>query len=224
MTDLEKLCSRVTEAADCAVITDDVNRRYFTAMKSSAGTLVVFPEKAYFIIDFRYIEKARKTVTACEVILQDKLYEQINELIEKHGAKTVAVNADTCTLSELIAYQQKLNAEVITDTKLAKIITEIRTVKSQEQIDKIIKAQRIAENGFAHMLDFIKVGRTEKEIQLELDYYMLKMVLKLCLLTLLHFQVQIRRFLMVYPLIKKLRAVSSCLWILEQLMTAGTAI
>ncbi len=24
------------------------------------------------------------------------------------------------------------------------------------------------------MLDFIKVGRTEKEIQLELDYYMLK--------------------------------------------------
>ena len=45
MTDLEKLCSRVTEAADCAVITDDVNRRYFTAMKSSAGTLVVFPKK-----------------------------------------------------------------------------------------------------------------------------------------------------------------------------------
>ena len=83
MTDLEKLCLRVTEAADCAVITDDVNRRYFTAMKSSAGTLVVFPEKAYFIIDFRYIEKAKKTVTACEVILQDKLYEQINSLIEK---------------------------------------------------------------------------------------------------------------------------------------------
>ena len=174
MTDLEKLCSRVTETAGCAVITDDVNRRYFTAMKSSAGTLVVFPEKAYFIIDFRYIEKAKKTVTACEVILQDKLYEQINSLIEKHGEKTVSVNADTCTLSELIAYQQKLNAEVIADTKLAEIIREIRTVKSQEQIDKIIKAQRIAEKGFAHMLDFIKVGRTEKEIQLELDYYMLK--------------------------------------------------
>ena len=124
MTDLEKLCSRVTETAGCAVITDDVNRRYFTAMKSSAGTLVVFPEKAYFIIDFRYIEKAKKTVTACEVILQDKLYEQINSLIEKHGAKTVSVNADTCTLSELIAYQQKLNAEVIADTKLAEIIRE----------------------------------------------------------------------------------------------------
>lgn len=134
--------------------------------------------------------------------MQDKLYEQINSLIEKHGAKTVSVNADTCTLSELIAYQQKLNAEVIADTKLAEIIREIRTVKSQEQIDKIIKAQRIAEKGFAHMLDFIRVGRTEKEIQLELDYYMLKMVLKLCLLTLLHFQALILRFHMVYHLTK----------------------
>ena len=53
MTDLEKLCSRVTEAADCAVITDDVNRRYFTAMKSSAGTLVAFPEKSVFYHRFQ---------------------------------------------------------------------------------------------------------------------------------------------------------------------------
>ena len=39
---------------------------------------------------------------------------------------------------------------------------------------KILFSTSIAEKGFAHMLDFIKVGRTEKEIQLELDYYMLK--------------------------------------------------
>lgn len=174
MTDLEKLCSRVKETADCAIITDGINRRYFTSMKSSAGTLVVFPEKAYFIIDFRYIQKARKVVKACEVILQDKLYEQINSLLEKHSAKTVAINADTCTLTELISFQNKLNAEVIADTKLADIITNIRMIKSQEQIYKIIAAQRIAEKGFEHMLDFIKVGRTEKEIQLELDYFMLR--------------------------------------------------
>lgn len=173
MSDLEKLQSRVKETADCAIITDDVNRRYFTSMKSSAGTLVVFPEKSYFIIDFRYIEKARKTITACEVILQGKLYEQINELIERHGAKTVAINADTCTVAELIGYQQRINADIKADGKLAEIIRDIRTVKSQADIDKIIKAQRIAEKGFEHMLDFIKVGRTEKEIQLELDYFML---------------------------------------------------
>lgn len=174
MTNLEKLQSRVFETADCAIITDDVNRRYFTSMKSSAGTLVVFPECSYFIIDFRYIEKARKTVSSCNVILKDKLYEQINALINRHNAKTVAVNSDTCTLSELSAYQKKLKAEIKTDDKLAGIIRSIRVIKSQEEIDKIITAQRIAEKGFEHMLDYIRDGRTEREIQLELDYFMLK--------------------------------------------------
>ena len=37
----------------------------------------------------------------------------------------------------------------------------------------MIAAQRIAEKGFDHMLCFIKEGKTEKEIQFELDYYML---------------------------------------------------
>lgn len=44
----------------CALITSDVNRRYFSGMKSSAGTIIVFPEQAYLIIDFRYIEKQGK--------------------------------------------------------------------------------------------------------------------------------------------------------------------
>ena len=38
---------------------------------------------------------------------------------------------------------------------------------------KIIKAQRIAEAAFEHILTFIKEGVTEKEVALELDYYML---------------------------------------------------
>ena len=174
MTKLEQLCTNLAGFADCALITDDINRRYFTGMKSSAGTILVFKDKAYFIIDFRYIEKARKTVTNCEVILENKLSQQINELIEKHGAKTVAINSDTFTVSQLIDFAKNLKAEIISDKRLAKCIAKIRLVKTQDEIDKIICAQRIAEKGFEHMLEYIKAGRTEREVQLELDYFMLK--------------------------------------------------
>ena len=78
MTRLEQLMNGLEGICDCGIINDDVNRRYFTGMKSSDGTLVVFKDKAYLIIDFRYIEKARKTVSDCEVILQGRLYHQIN--------------------------------------------------------------------------------------------------------------------------------------------------
>ena len=38
----------------------------------------------------------------------------------------------------------------------------------------MITAQRIAEKGFEHILDFVKEGKTEREVQLELDYFMLR--------------------------------------------------
>ena len=173
---LATLKERMPEAADCGLITSDVNRRYFTGMKSSAGTLVVFADKIYFIIDFRYIEKTTKLLadTEIEVLLQDKLYEQINALIEKHNAKTVAVETDRCTVAQLGEYKTMLSAEVKDSSEFTEIINSLRLVKNDEQIDKMIQAQRIAEKGFEHMLDFIKAGRTEREIQLELDYCMLK--------------------------------------------------
>ena len=60
MNRFEKLFERFN-SADCALITSDINRRYFTGMKSSAGVILAFPQKAYLLIDFRYIEKARSS-------------------------------------------------------------------------------------------------------------------------------------------------------------------
>lgn len=170
---LDMLMCELGSFTDCAVIMSDINRRYFTGMKSSAGTLVAFRDKAYLIIDFRYIEKARKTVKGCEVILQGKLFEQINELIVLHGAKTVSIEAAEMTVADLERFSEKINCSVDSSGALSELVGEIRVCKREEEIEKMIAAQRIAEKGFEHMLNFISVGKTEREIQLELDYYML---------------------------------------------------
>lgn len=83
MNRIEKLMKALPEGADAALITSDVNRRYFTGLGSTAGTLLAFRDAAYFIIDFRYIEVAKATVTGAEVILQDKLYDQLSEPVEE---------------------------------------------------------------------------------------------------------------------------------------------
>ena len=66
-----------------------------------------------------------------------------------------------------------LNVQLSSDNAFTKLIRSIRMVKTQDEIEKMIKAQRIAEKGFEHMLDFVKAGKTERQVQLELDYYML---------------------------------------------------
>ncbi len=173
MTKFERLAELLPSGVDAALITADVNRRYFTGMKSSAGTVLATREKAYLIIDFRYIEKARKTVTEAEVIMQERLYDQINGLLEKHGCRTLAIENRTMTVAELEALKSKINAEIDCSDALSKAIDRIRIIKTQDEIEKIIKAQRIAEAAFEDVLGFIRPGVTEKEVQLHMDYYML---------------------------------------------------
>lgn len=173
MSKFEKLMSLLPNEIDAALITEDVNRRYFTGMKSSAGTVLVTREKAYLIIDFRYIEKAQKTVRDAEVIMQGKLYEQINGLLEKHGAKTLAIESRSATVEWLNSAKSAIKAEIDSSNALSDAIDRLRIVKSQDEIDKIIKAQRIAEAAFEDVLNFIRPGVTEREIGLHLDYYML---------------------------------------------------
>ena len=175
MTRLRQLASVIDN--DCALITSDVNRRYLTGMKSSAGCILLFKEKAYFIIDFRYIEKAKKLLENddfIEVILQDKLYLQLEKLMKKHNAGTVSIENMTMTVSQLNTFKEKLKFSVDAGNGLSDKINSLRMVKTDEETECMIKAQRIAEAGLEHMFGFIDTGRTEREIQLELDYFMLK--------------------------------------------------
>ena len=173
MNKFEKL--KFPENADAVLITSDINRRYFTGMKSSAGVILAFREKAYLIIDFRYIEKARKTVTACEVVEQIKLPEQVLELLKKHNAKTVAVESMDMTLHRLNLFKTALpDTDFITTDELSTVIYDMRTVKSKDEIEKIQKAQQIAEKAFDEVLNFIKPGVTEREISMLLDNVMIR--------------------------------------------------
>lgn len=174
MNRLENLASLIS--SDCALITSDINRRYFTGMKSSAGTILLFRERAYFIIDFRYIEKAKKLLSGdpfIKVILQDKLYEQIGHFVNKYSAKSMAIESMSMTVSELEKLKKKLEIEIDASDNLSNSINSLRMIKSPDEISKMIEAQRIAEAGFEHMLSFVHEGVTEREIRLELDYYML---------------------------------------------------
>lgn len=171
MNNIQKLQTKLSND-ECALLFDGVSRRYFTKMKSSAGTVAVFSDAAYLLIDFRYFEKAKKTVFDCEVIEQNRLYHQINGLIKKHGVRKVMLNNDKVTLSEYFAFKENLKAAVLQTSDLSKKIMDLRDIKSEEETEKIISAQRIAERAYYELLNFVKPGKSEREIALELNRLM----------------------------------------------------
>lgn len=174
-TRLERLMQALQGKADCALITDDISRRYLTGMKSSAGTVLVFPEAAYLLIDFRYIEKARGTVKHCEVIEQKDTYKQIRELLQRHHAESIAVEARSLTLRRLAVFEEKLDGYTfLTDDTLSEALYDLRTIKTPEELTRIKAAQALAEDALEALLKELHAGMTEREIALALDFHMRK--------------------------------------------------
>lgn len=175
MNRLEALIQKLPREADGALITSSVNRDYFTGLRTSSGVLLVTRQQCYALLDFRYIEVAGNTIRDCEVILQDKLEEQLRELTKKHDIRTLALEVGYQTIEELGRFKKYLpGVEFLTDSKLNDAILELRRIKDETEIAAIRAAQKVTDTAFSAILDFIKPGRTEREIAAELEYLMKK--------------------------------------------------
>ena len=170
----DKLSARLPAFADAALILSEENRLYFTEFPATDGALLVTPYGAVFYTDSRYTEAAAAKIGAEYVHDSERMYEELRAQFEEYNVNTVAIENDRITLADFEELKRKLpGIEFNPTAALARAIEEIRLVKSDAELDKIRAAQAIAEKAFDHMLGFIKPGMTEKQVQLELDFYML---------------------------------------------------
>lgn len=156
------------------IITSPENRRYFTGFNSSDGFLVITENEATFFTDSRYIEAAQNQIQVCKSMLLKRVSETIVPYLKEKGIENIVLETERLTVAELNSLKKAFDfCFVEASEKLDEIINKLRAVKTKEEIVSIKKAQRIAEDAFEHILKFIKIGVTEKEIALELDFYML---------------------------------------------------
>lgn len=162
---------------EAALIMSEVNTSYFTSFHSSNGYLIVTADKSFFLTDSRYIEAAQQEIkTVDEILPLRSMKDDLYNLIDSLKVKTLHIEGQRISVGKYneIKKSTALRQKVVADGKLDKAIDDIRIKKNEQEKAKIIKAQRIAERAFDHILFFISTEKTEKEIALELDYFMLK--------------------------------------------------
>ena len=156
------------------VITSPENRRYFTNFDSSDGYLIVTATESVFLTDSRYIEAAQNQVTDCtEVAMLVSLSEQLPEYIKKLGITKLYTEAEKLSVYDFNKISSVAGCETVSE-KTDEAVSTLRRIKSQEEKKLILAAQSIAEKAFDHILGFISTEKTEKEIALELDFFMLR--------------------------------------------------
>ncbi len=149
------------------------NRYYLTDFNSSAGSVLVTKNVAFLFVDFRYFEKAKSTVSGCEVLLLDKGDKGIFDLCKEQCIKEIFIETDFLSLS---AYKRlsdlfegiKFSKDRILDDKLC----EMRAVKDKFELQFISQAQALTDKTFDYILNKIEIGKSEKEIALQMEFFM----------------------------------------------------
>lgn len=170
MTAVERVQAFLPDETTAALITSDVNRRYLSGFTSSAGAVLVTKTRAILLLDFRYFEAAQKSVQPpIEVVRMQRMTEDINNIISTENIKTVLIEDETITLAVFRQLDEALAAQVLAGGLSGKL-SEIRMVKTPDEIGKIITAQRITERAYTEVLNLLRPGVTERRIAVELEH------------------------------------------------------
>lgn len=168
---IERIADSLAEN-EVALVTSDISITYLTGFQHSEGIVLITKENSYFLVDFRYAEAVQKAVSHLDIVMFSNVLDSVNELLEKHSKSRVILEDSAVTLETYRTFCEKIQAEVSESSGLSKLISEMRIVKSADEIEKLRTAQKIAEKAYLEVLNFVKPGITEKEIAARLEFLM----------------------------------------------------
>lgn len=153
------------------IVTNPVSIKYLTNIENE-GTLLITRKENIFLTYTMFLESVRKTVTINdEIIVAD--FRDVSEYENFFlFCENVGFEENYVTYKQYYYLKQKYKVNNLSETE--DIIEKLRAVKDNEEIYKIKKACEITDKCFNHLLEFIKVGKTEEEIAFEIEMFFRK--------------------------------------------------
>lgn len=168
---LKKTIAGLPDGIDALLVTNCRNQRWLTGFPFEDGFVFVTRKESYLLTDSRYIEAAENAVKdVCVMQMTGKRSEMFADLCRQNGVKTVGYEDSWVTVAELERYKKVFEGFELLPA--GKLLENLRERKDEEEIENVVKAQRIAEKAFHHILGYITTDRTEIDVALELEFFM----------------------------------------------------
>lgn len=169
---VNKLRSKMNEnAIDNILVFKPQNRKYLSNFTGSTGFVLITKESNYFATDFRYIEQAKVQCKGFEIVELNNEF-TIFSLLNKLNITKLGIEETYITYN--FVNQLKDEVEDINLIKSDKLVNDLRLIKDLEEINLIEKAAEITDKAYEHILKIIKPGMIERDIAIELEYFMRK--------------------------------------------------
>lgn len=155
------------------IVSNPINIKYLTGIDAE-GVLLITRKENHYITDARYLEEVQSVLTIDdEIIVHNCMnvseydYENFFSFCENVGFEEGYI-----TYATYKNYMQKYKANHLEETE--SILEKQRMIKDQNEIELLKKACEITDNCFSHLINYIKVGMTEKQIAYEIERYFLQ--------------------------------------------------
>ncbi len=175
MSHLTKLQSAMKEkSTEAILVSSEINQRYLSNFAYTDGYMLILPDEAFLITDFRYIEAARAVVNQeeCHVVLPDtRMFTYLKNLLADNGVNTLTFEESEASYAFYNRLCETFEGVMVVGGASA-MLDELRLYKDEAEIQAMTRAQAITDAAFAHILNFITPDRTEVEVALELEFFM----------------------------------------------------
>ena len=183
-------CSLIQKTCDWLgirglLVRDTSNVQWLTALdgvfdEERAHALLIADNRAVLHTDSRYANAVRTGVARIGsnlVVNDDRVSHYqfaFNELTWNGEVKLVGRTGieDSITYAEFVHMVERFGRDGLAPT--SEIVLKQRAVKDAGEIVRLKAAQAITDAAFAHIVAFMKVGMTEREVQLELEDFMVR--------------------------------------------------
>lgn len=154
--------------ADVFISFDPADNAWLTGFFGSTSMVAVTAEEAWLFCDFRYLEQARASVTAAQVVefsgaAEPFLARHLNTFSLKRAVCDPSVMTLACYNRLKEHYEGELTAQ-------PDVCRALRTVKEEGEIARIEAASLLAEDALRTVLGEIRPGMEETELAGRLDY------------------------------------------------------
>ncbi|HHU59634.1 TPA: aminopeptidase P family protein [bacterium] len=167
MNNIDKLKNFLKESKlDAILVSKNENLFYYAGFNEEGTYLLVTLDKSYLLVNSLVYSDAKNKCKNMEVILVSNYFETVNELLTSNGSNNIAFEKSL----PYLGYERLKDATKV--TLVPTYIDSIRMIKSSEEIKIIKKACRMADKCYKHILGYVKVGMSEKEIEKEMHRYL----------------------------------------------------
>jgi Xaa-Pro aminopeptidase len=156
---------------DAILIGQPENRRYLSGFTGSACWLIITAEQAILATDFRYYEQVGREAPGFELAkITTKFADLLPEVLAGLGVGRLGFESQHLTVDEL--YTLSAATGEVEWVPLKDTVETLRMFKDEDEIEALRRSVALNDAAFAHLLEVVKPGITEREAAWEMEAYM----------------------------------------------------